>query len=79
MKGIKFVKVVTTNNSPVEDFLFQVKKEFIFHSSYFDDCNSKLEIGEKFVEESNPSDYFDDCEVFLFETKREMRGDKSEC
>jgi len=79
MEGVKFVKVVTTNNSPVEDFLFQVKKEFIFHGSYFDDCDTKEQIEEMFLDGSNPDDYFDKHEVFLFKTKRDVLGDKHEC
>ena len=49
MKNIIYVKVIITK-TPVETFLVEVKKEFVFKGDYFEDCDTIEEIRDMFYD-----------------------------
>jgi hypothetical protein len=77
MNKIKYVSVETQNDSPVENFLIQVKKVFVFEGNYFDDCENIEEIRDKFENGNNPDNIYNWIIVKTFTTKKNMENDKS--
>lgn len=78
MKKIKYASIETHNDHPVENFLIQVKKVFVFQGNYFDDCETIEEIRDKFENDNNPDNRYNWIIVKTFTTKKNMENDKSE-
>ena len=70
MKGIEFVKI-EINKSPVDLFLVEVRKTYIFKGEFFNDCETIEEIRDKFYKETQ-DEYIKYISVWTFKTKEDL-------
>ena len=75
MLKIQYVKAIFEKNSPVENFLVSVKKEFIFKGEHFEDCETIEEMRDKIYVESIEENisYF---HLYTFKSKKDLEKGK---
>jgi len=72
---IKIIKAIITI-TPVENYLKEVKKEFVFDSSYFEKCETIEEIRDMFYEGLNDNYIVEYTEIYTYKTKKDYEKNK---
>lgn len=74
MNKIQYVKI-KIDKEPVEDFLLEVKKEYIFVGDYFKDCENIEEIRDKFYKETQDEN-ISYIHIYVYTSKNNLDKDK---
>jgi len=69
MKNIELIKI-RVKKTPIELFLVEVYKEFVFKGEYFNDCETIEEVRDKFYKETR-IECIEFIEIYTFKSSKD--------